>query len=103
MFISSKEHPIQKDQELFLQYGAHANKTLFVEYGFVNSWLEGECLRGEFRGEVDLQDILEDMFTKRGSVGTWMKDVLEQEGYWGYSCPLCIYLRSSLIYLFNRP
>ncbi|KAI0093650.1 SET domain-containing protein [Irpex rosettiformis] len=83
MFISSGRS-IQEGDELFLQYGAHPNRKLFIEYGFVNVFNEGNCLGGDFIGEVDLQDILEEMFEKRGgSVGRWMKGVLEEEGYWG--------------------
>ncbi|KAI0699726.1 SET domain-containing protein [Cytidiella melzeri] len=78
--------PIQKNEQLFLQYGAHSNTKLFVEYGFVNSWAENDCMRGDFVGEVDLQDILEEMFEDRGStVGAWMRSVLQEEGYWGCS------------------
>ena len=96
MFISSSR-AIQKDDELFLQYGAHSNRKLFIEYGFVNTFAEGDCLRGDFVGEVDLQDILEAMFSTRGGdVGKWMKEVLEEEGYWGYSCSLpCMYDKTS--------
>jgi hypothetical protein len=93
MFISSGRI-IYQDDELFLQYGAHSNSRLFVEYGFVNPWAPGDCLRGDFVGEVDLQVILEEMFQKRGtSICAWMRRVLEDEGYWGYIYSLCcIYL-----------
>lgn len=51
-------------------------------------------MTGEFSGEIDLQYELDDMFAQRGSVGVWMKDVLQQEGYWGYnsSCITCPYI-----------
>ncbi|EPQ58137.1 SET domain-containing protein [Gloeophyllum trabeum ATCC 11539] len=73
----------EKDQELFIQYGAHANKTLFAEYGFVNAMPEGHVLKGIISGEVDLQDVLEEMLLARGAAGQWIKSALEEEGYWG--------------------
>ena len=100
MFLSSSQNAIDKDEELFLQYGAHANRTLFIEYGFVNFWKQGDCLNGVFSGEVDLQDVLEDMFISRGRVGAWMKSVLEEEGYWGYYPFVPASQYSSLIYFF---
>ncbi|KAJ7452444.1 hypothetical protein B0H11DRAFT_2073446, partial [Mycena galericulata] len=59
-------------QELYLTYGAHANRTLFVEYGFVIP-----CASDDARAEVDVQDIVEQLFedTKR--------DMLQEAGYWG--------------------
>ncbi|ETW85942.1 hypothetical protein HETIRDRAFT_43837 [Heterobasidion irregulare TC 32-1] len=71
------------DQELFLTYGAHPNRTLFVEYGFVNEVEDADLVSGNYAGEVNLDDIVEDLFSRRGAVGVWMKDVLEQRGYWG--------------------
>ncbi|KAF7793000.1 hypothetical protein EIP86_004105 [Pleurotus ostreatoroseus] len=82
-FLSSRETQIAKDEELFLKYGSHPNRTLFIEYGFVNPWKEGECASGEFIGEVDLQDVVEALFEEKGAMGAWMKEVLQQEGYWG--------------------
>lgn len=102
MFISSGR-PIQEGDEIFLQYGAHPNLKLFIEYGFVNTFSDGDCLRGDFVGQVALQDIVEEMFEKRkGGVGEWMSQVLEDEGYWGYSCSfLCIYvhINTNIFYL----
>ena len=71
------------DQELFLTYGAHPNRTLFVEYGFVNEVEDADLVSGNYAGEVNLDDIVEDMFSRRGAVGAWMKYVLERQGYWG--------------------
>ncbi|TFK54901.1 SET domain-containing protein [Heliocybe sulcata] len=73
-----------KDQELFIQYGVHANKTLFAEYGFVNAMAEGDVRAGRIDGEVDVQDVVERMLQDRGVAGQWIKSALEQEGYWGY-------------------
>ena len=91
MFIASSDTPVRKNEELYLRYGAHANRTLFVEYGFVSSWNEGDCREGNFNGEVDVQDIMEDLFASRGIVGQVLKDILEEEGYWGYSYIPCAY------------
>lgn len=76
---------VEKDEELYLRYGSHANRTLFVEYGFINMWSEGECRTGTFCGEVDVQDMVEDLFARRGAIGKRMREVLEAEGYWGYT------------------
>lgn len=91
MFMASSVTPINADDELFLRYGSHSNPTLFVEYGFVNYWTEGECQEGKYNGEVDVQDILEELFSAKGSTGDAMKEVLEEEGYWGY-CHLFMYI-----------
>ncbi len=86
IFLSSNSACIETDQEVFLRYGAHSNSKLFVDYGFVNSSPEGSVFNGDTDGEVDVQDILEPVFDQRGATGSWMKSILEEEGYWGYSC-----------------
>ena len=98
MFMASGKTPVRKDTELFLRYGGHANRTLFVEYGFVNMWNETECYEGKFNGEADVQNIMEDLFASKGGVGRAMRQILEEEGYWGYSCLPCTYSNSRLIY-----
>ena len=75
---------LQEGEEIYLCYGAHANRTLFVEYGFINELRETASVLDEFNGEVDVQDILERLFEDRGTLGMWMKSVLEDNGYWGY-------------------
>lgn len=95
MFISSSETPVNKDDELFLRYGSHSNRMLFVEYGFVNTWSKGACASGEFNGDVDLQDVVEEVLISKGAVGRLLREVLEEEGYWGYS-----YL---FMYILRRP
>ncbi|KAJ7285853.1 hypothetical protein C8J57DRAFT_1286003 [Mycena rebaudengoi] len=63
-----------RGQEMYLTYGAHSNKTLFVEYGFVTT---GTC------GEVDVQDLVERLFKDKGQEGNIKKEILEESGYWG--------------------
>lgn len=93
-FLSPSEPQILKNDEILLKYGSHPNRTLFVEYGFINLWEDGECTAGGFPAEVDLQDLIEALFEQRGATGAWMKEVLQQEGYWGYSyLPLCTYMQ----------
>ena len=83
-FVSNCENTIPQDTELFLRYGAHANRKLFVEYGFVNMWNKGEVEDGIFQGEVEVDDVVEVYFKNKGGLGDQMKAILEQEGYWGY-------------------
>ncbi|THH11579.1 hypothetical protein EW146_g7986 [Bondarzewia mesenterica] len=52
---------VVEDKELYLTYGEHPNRTLFVEYGFINEVSEHEFVSGAYAGEVDVQDIVEDI------------------------------------------
>ncbi|KAI0273614.1 hypothetical protein BC834DRAFT_966115 [Gloeopeniophorella convolvens] len=76
---------IEQDQEVTLKYGWHPNRTLFVEYGFVNSISAGaeEIGAGTYPGEIEVQDIIEGMLERRGKAGAFMKRTLSAEGYWG--------------------
>jgi hypothetical protein len=74
---------IEAGEEVFFQYGRHSNSTLFVEYGFVNDYTAEQVATGDFEADADVQDLMEALFAERGEVGTWMRGVLEQEGYWG--------------------
>lgn len=82
-FISHRE-VIKEGEEVFLCYGAHANRTFFVEYGFVNDLPESMGNSDEYNGEVDLQDIVEKLFIEKCSHSAWLRGVLEDNGYWGY-------------------
>ncbi|TFY82088.1 hypothetical protein EWM64_g1923 [Hericium alpestre] len=72
-----------KDEELFITYGAHANRTLFVEYGFINDVGEDDISSGVYPGEVDVHDVMEELI-ESCAVASWIKSTLEDEGYWGY-------------------
>ncbi|KAF5365607.1 hypothetical protein D9758_003298 [Tetrapyrgos nigripes] len=78
--LSPRNMSVSADEEIFLTYGAHCNRNLFVEYGFVlhplsESW--DNCVV-----EVEVDDIVEELFRQKGSVGTWMMEILRTENYW---------------------
>lgn len=93
-FKSYTDATIEAGQQLYLRYGGHANRTLLVEYGFVNAFEPQAIACGEFRGEVDVQDLVEECIrnlkpTHKGqreasALQQWLMDRLEEEGYWGY-------------------
>lgn len=72
-----------KNEEMYLVYGGHPNRTLFVEYGFIVHFSMEALVNGQFFGEVEVQSLVESLFRQRGKVGKWMKDILIREGYWG--------------------
>ena len=76
--LPSSNTVIQKGEEICLNYGAHPKRTLFVEYGFIE-----EFSGSSSNGEVDVQDVIEELFKRRGALGESMKAILEEEGYWG--------------------
>jgi hypothetical protein len=77
--VSCPGESIEAGDELFLTYGCHANRTLFVEYGFidVSPFPEND-------GEVDVQDLVESLIEAKGH-GTRLQEILIEEGYWGYA------------------
>ena len=79
-FISSDAVKIEEDDEILLTYGLHSNKTLFVEYGFVNIFSENGPSPS---GEVDVQDLAEKYIFTDVRLSEIMKAVLIAEGYWG--------------------
>lgn len=70
----------ESDSELFLEYGSHPNRTLFVEYGFVNTFT---ATYSSAHGELDVYSAVIDLFSKSG-VASRMEGILSEEGYWGY-------------------
>lgn len=92
---------LQENEEVYLCYGAHANRTLFVEYGFVNALPKNPSSSDDFNGEIDVQDIVEHLFEEKGEEGSWMREVLEDRGYWGYvtGSPLGCFPEANIFYL----
>jgi len=79
------EHIAEVDvgKEVYLKYGCHPNQSLFVEYGFVNAVSNEKMESGTYPAEVDVQTIVVGLFEGRGNMGSWMRAILENEGYWG--------------------
>ncbi|KAF8894597.1 hypothetical protein BD779DRAFT_1669078 [Infundibulicybe gibba] len=76
--LSPPNVDVQPGEELYLKYGAHSNRFLFIEYGFVN-----DAQRNISDGDVDLQEDILHLFKQRGALGHWMEERLIEEGYWG--------------------
>lgn len=74
---------VEVGKEVCLRYGGHSNQNLFVEYGFVNAVGNEEMESGRYPAEVDVQNIMVDLFERQGTTGSWMQTILENEGYWG--------------------
>lgn len=83
-FLGSSDHGLSAGEELLLKYGAHPNRFLFTEYGFVNSPVDGVVATSTYCAEVDVQDLVEELIEKTGSVAPLIKSTLEEGGYWGY-------------------
>ncbi|KAI6167036.1 hypothetical protein EDD17DRAFT_1469443 [Pisolithus thermaeus] len=79
-FFACDDARIRQDDDIMLTYGRHANKTLFVEYGFVGDPHE---VGTPVCGEVDVQDILEESIYLDQGRSCAIKDRLAAEGYWG--------------------
>lgn len=67
--------PIAKDEEIYLEYGQHANSYLMEEYGFV---LPRKAPSDP--GVVTLDAYLEPLITQAHPA---CKDMLDRWGYWG--------------------
>ncbi len=83
VLLSPSTVTILSGEEIFLRYGMHSNSTLFTEYGFVNV-VDWSNLPEGFSAEVDMDNHVEPLFEQKGEVGQWMKNILQEEGYWGY-------------------
>ncbi|KIL00416.1 hypothetical protein PAXRUDRAFT_821707 [Paxillus rubicundulus Ve08.2h10] len=79
-FISAETAMIHEGDEIHLTYGPHSNKTLFVEYGFVNACHEQGS---HLSGEVDVEDMVEELVFQGLPLGEIVKEVLVTESYWG--------------------
>lgn len=79
-FISPDNVKIEENDEILLTYGLHSNKTLFVEYGFVNLFSKNGPSP---RGEVDVQDLAEKYVFIDVRLRESARVALVSEGYWG--------------------
>lgn len=77
--LSPTRATVEAGAELYLTYGAHCNRTLYVEYGFVNEIVPEASSGDGVQCEVDVQDLAEPLFQDKASV----KLILQEEGYWG--------------------
>ena len=84
VFFGPSQNGLCRGQELYLQYGSHSNNLLFSEYGFINQIPEGAIKDDEYPGQVEVDELVEQLFAEKGLPGTRMKSALENEGYWGY-------------------
>ncbi|KAJ3752470.1 SET domain-containing protein [Lentinula raphanica] len=78
--ISPSQTSVDTDTELYLKYGAHCNRVLFVEYGFV---LPIDSIPETHRAlEVNVDDIVDALLVDKGETGSWLKEILTLENYW---------------------
>ncbi|KAI0637037.1 SET domain-containing protein [Trametes polyzona] len=82
-FLGSSDYGLSAGDELLLKYGAHPNRFLFTEYGFVNPLTDGAVTTNDYSAEVDVQDLVEELIEQSGSVAPLIKSTLEEAGYWG--------------------
>lgn len=83
VLLSPKEKTLHPGEEVFLKYGAHSNRTLFVEYGFIDKVESNILESNSIDCEADLLWHVSTLFGKRGAVGKWMEELLRTKGYWG--------------------
>lgn len=79
-FISPDNAKVKENDEILLTYGSHSNKTLFVEYGFVNLFSKNGPSPS---GEVDVQDLVDKYVFADVRLRQVVKAALVTEGYWG--------------------
>jgi hypothetical protein len=70
-------------EEMSFEYGRHSNSMLFIEYGFINEFHSEDIDKGEFAGEVNVQEIVEELFGDLGQTRAVLEHILRDEGYWG--------------------
>jgi hypothetical protein len=80
-FVCHAEN-LEYDQEIFITYGQHPQRKLFVEYGFVNDETN-VFSESAAEGEVDLQDLIELLFLEAGENRLYLENLLSTNGYWG--------------------
>ncbi|KLO18588.1 SET domain-containing protein [Schizopora paradoxa] len=85
-FVSHPDRELIEGEEVFLRYGGHCNRALFVEYGFVDEHGEPSI------SEVNVEDLMDALFRDAGEVGDACRDVLQREGY---TKNLCLFLSPS--------
>lgn len=94
--VSSASTSVDADSELFLKYGDHCNRVLYIEYGFVLPLDDDPGSKRVY--EVNVDDIVEGLFMEKGEVGMWMKEVLVLENYWEYVSAVLIFLSDDFEY-----
>jgi len=82
VFMSPPDRELNEGEEVFLRYGGHCNRTLFVEYGFVDEHGDPSF------AEVNVDDLMDAMFRNSGEFEA-CRDVLKREGY---TEKWCLYL-----------
>jgi len=83
VLLSPKDKSIYPGEEVFLKYGAHSNRTLFTEYGFVGNTDLDALGSGQLNCEADITWRILRLFASRGVMGTYMEQLLRSAGYWG--------------------
>lgn len=74
-FVSLPDRELNEGEEVFLRYGGHCNRALFVEYGFVDEQGDPSI------SEVNVEDLMDTLFRDAGEFGEACRDVLKREGY----------------------
>ena len=83
VLLSPKDRSIYPGEEVFIKYGAHSNRTLFTEYGFVGNIDLDALESGQLDCEANITWRILRLFNSRGIMGTCMEQLLRSAGYWG--------------------